>query len=52
LTNPVEMFAAAWMMEVLHRDVPLRFIEKEFQSGAASSLAGIIKGRWRDERKL
>jgi hypothetical protein len=36
--------AAAWMMEVLHRDVPLRFIEKEFPSGAASSLAGIIKG--------
>jgi hypothetical protein len=39
--------AAAWMMEVLHRDVPLRFIEKEFPSGAASSLAGIIKGRER-----
>jgi hypothetical protein len=33
--------AAAWMMEVLHRDVPLRFIEREFPSGATSSLAGI-----------
>ena len=43
--------AAAWMMEVLHRDVPLRFIEKEFPSGA-SSLAGIIKGgRWRERKK-
>jgi hypothetical protein len=30
--------AAAWMMEVLHSDVPLRLIEKEFPSGAASSL--------------
>jgi hypothetical protein len=44
--------AAAWMMEVLHRDVPLRFIKKEFPSGAASSLAGIIKGgRWRERKK-
>src|ERR1700736_982160 len=40
------------MMEVLHRDVPLRFIEKEFPRGAASSLAGIIKGsRWRERKK-
>ena len=45
--------ATAWMMEVLHRDVPLRFIEKEFPSGAASSLAGIIKGAdGGNERKL
>ena len=45
--------AAAWMMEVLHRDVPLRFIEKEFPSGAASNLAGIIKGAdGGNERKL
>ncbi len=44
--------AAAWMMEVLHSDVPLRIIEKEFPSGAASSLAGIIKGgRWRERKK-
>ena len=44
--------AAAWMMEVLHSDVPLRVIEKEFPSGAASSLAGIIKGgRWRERKK-
>jgi hypothetical protein len=44
--------AAAWMMEVLHRDVPLRFIEKEFPGGAASSLAGIIKGSpWRERKK-
>jgi transposase len=40
------------MMEVLHRDFLLRFIEKEFPSGAASSLAGIIKGgRWRERKK-
>jgi len=44
--------AAAWMMGVLHRNVPLRFIEKEFPSSAASSLAGIIKrGRWRERKK-
>jgi hypothetical protein len=28
--------AAAWMMEVLHSDVPLRVIEKEFPSGVAA----------------
>jgi len=39
-------------MEVLHRDVPLGFIEKEFPSGAASSPAGIIKGGgWRERKK-
>jgi len=44
--------AAAWMMGVLHRNVPLRFIEKEFPSSAASSLAGIINGgRWRERKK-
>ena len=44
--------AAAWMMEVLHSDSPLQVIEKEFPSGAASSLAGFIKGgRWRERKK-
>src|SRR5256884_1894106 len=44
--------AAAWMMEALHRDVLLRIIETEFPSGAALSLAGIIKGgRWRERKK-
>ena len=44
--------AAAWMMEVLHTDIPLRVIEKEFPSGAASSLVGLIKGsRLRDRKK-
>jgi transposase len=42
---------AAWMMEVLHSDVPLRLIEKEFPSGAASSLVGLIKGGRLRERK-
>ena len=43
--------AAAWMMEVLHSDAPLRVIEKEFPSGPASSLAGLIKGGRLRERK-
>jgi transposase len=44
--------AAAWMLEVLHSDVPLRLIEKEFPSGEASSLVGLIKGgRWRERMK-
>jgi transposase len=44
--------AAAWMMEVLHSDVPLRVIEKEFPSGTASRLAGFIKGgRFRERKK-
>lgn len=43
---------AAWMMEVVHSDVPLRVIEKEFPSGAASSLVGLIKGgRLRDSQE-
>jgi len=44
--------ASAWMLEVLHSDVPLRVIEKEFPSGVASCLAGFIKGgRWRERKK-
>jgi hypothetical protein len=39
------------MMEVLHSDVPLRVIEKEFPSGTASSLVGFIKGGRLRERK-
>jgi hypothetical protein len=44
--------AAAWMMEVLHSDAPLRVIEREFPSGPASNLVGLIKGgRLRDRKK-
>jgi transposase len=44
--------AASWMMEVLHSDASLRVIDKEFPSGAASSLAELIKGsRLRDRKK-
>src|SRR5215467_7636264 len=44
--------AAAWMMEVLHSDTPLRVIEREFPSGPASNLVGLIKGgRLRDRKK-
>lgn len=44
--------AAAWMMEVLHSDVPLRVIEKDFPSGTASRLAGFVKGgRFRERKK-
>src|ERR1035441_2859340 len=40
------------MMKVLHSDVPLLAIEKEFPSGTASSLVGLIKGsRLRDRKK-
>jgi transposase len=47
---------ASWMMEVLHSDVPLRVIEKEFPDGAAASnlegLIRLIKGdRLRDRKK-
>jgi transposase len=44
--------AAAWMMGVLHSDAPLRAIEREFPSGPASNLVGLIKdGRLRDRKK-
>lgn len=44
--------AAAWMMEVLHSDASLRVIEREFPSGPASSLLGLIKsGQLRDRKK-
>ena len=44
--------AAAWMLEVLHSDAPLRVIEREFPTGPASNLVGLIKGgRWRDRKK-
>jgi transposase len=44
--------AAAWMLEVLHSDAPLRVIEREFPSGPASDLVGLIKGgRLRDRKK-
>ena len=44
--------AAAWMMEVLHSDAPLRVIEREFPNGPASNLVGLIKGgRLRDRKK-
>ena len=33
------------MLEVLHSDVPLRLIEKEFPSGEASSLVGLTTFR-------
>src|SRR5437899_7901158 len=49
--QPSSQAAAAWMMEVLHSDVPLRVIEKEFPSGAASSLVALIKGGRLRERK-
>ena len=37
--------------EVLHSDVPLRVIEREFPSGTASNLVGLIKGGRLRERK-
>jgi hypothetical protein len=43
--------AAVWMMEVLQSNVPLRVIEKEFPSGAASSLAVFLTGGRLRERK-
>jgi transposase len=44
--------AAAWMMEVLHSDAPLRVVEGEFSGGPASNLVGLIKGgRLRDRKK-
>jgi len=44
--------AAAWMMGILHSDAPLRVIEKEFPSGPASNLVGLIEGgRLRDRKK-
>src|SRR5665213_3039595 len=43
--------ALAWMMKMLQSDVPLRVIEKEFLSGTASSLVGLIKGGRLRERK-
>jgi hypothetical protein len=44
--------ALAWMMKVLHSDLPLLVIEKEFPSGTASSLVVLIKGgRLRDRKK-
>jgi hypothetical protein len=44
--------AAAWMLEVLHSDAPLRVIEREFPSDPASDLVGLIKGgRLRDRKK-
>ena len=44
--------ASAWMMEILHSDVPLRLIEKEFPIGTVSSLVGLIKrGRLRERKK-
>jgi transposase len=44
--------ASAWMIKVLHSDRPLLIIEKEFPSGTASSLAGLIRGgRLRDRKK-
>jgi transposase len=44
--------AAAWMMEVLNGEAPLGIIEKEFPSGVASGLAGLIKsGRLRERKK-
>jgi transposase len=39
------------MMEVLHSDVPLRVIEREVQSNAASSLVAFIKGGRLRQRK-
>jgi transposase len=44
--------AAAWMMEVLHSDRPLRIIEKELPSGIPSGLEEFIKsGRLRERKK-
>ena len=44
--------AAAWMMKVLHSGAPLRVIEREFASGLASNLLGLIKdGRSRERKK-
>jgi transposase len=43
--------ALAWMMKVLNSDVPLLAIEKEFPSGTASSLVGLIKGSRLQDRK-
>jgi transposase len=44
--------ALAWMMTMLHHDVPLPVIEKEFPSGTVSSLMRLIKdGRLRERKK-
>ena len=44
--------ALAWMMKMLHSDVPLPVIEKEFPSGTVSSLVGLIKsGGFRERKK-
>ena len=44
--------AIAWMMKMLHSDISLSVIEKEFPSGAVSSLVGLIKsGRLRERKK-
>ena len=44
--------AAAWMMEVLHGDVPLGAIEEEFPSVVVSGLVGFSKtGRLRERKK-
>src|ERR1051326_2757861 len=52
ISSGTSQTAAAWMMEVLHSDTPLRVIEREFPSGPASNLVGLIKaGRSRDRKK-
>jgi hypothetical protein len=45
--------AAAWIMEVLHRDVPLRFIERSFRAVQRQASQGSSKGAdGGNERKL